>query len=325
MTRLVLVAAGGTIASTVDDQGAASAALSGAEVLARLVPEAAGAVQVVEAMNVNSYAMGLAEIDHVRAIVERVLEDADVAGVVVTHGTDTLEETALALHLALDDDRPVVLTGAQRDSDDPDSDGVANLRDAIAVAGDPGAAGRGVLVCFAGRILPAVGVRKVQTLDPRAFAAVSGRGHGGVHDGRVTWAAPPGARPARLRAPLGSTRVDIVSAYPGADRVALDACVAAGAHGIVLEATGAGNATPSILEAVREYAPRIRFVVSTRVPEGPVTAIYRGSGGGVDLLEAGAIGAGWLRPGQARIALAALLAADAGAEQVREWFAELAE
>lgn len=321
MSRIALVATGGTIASTQDERGAASAELSGAELVARLLPDPGLDVRVVEALNLNSYALTLADIDLIRRTVGSVLDDPQIAGVVVTHGTDTLEETALALDLALDDDRPVVLTGAQRDSDHPDSDGPDNLRAAVAVALDPGAAGRGVLVCFAGRVLAARGVRKVQTLDRVAFDADQGAcGH--VDDQGVHFDGPAGRSAPHIAGDLAASRVDIVALYPGADRTAVDALVAAGARGIVLEATGAGNATQPVLEAVREHAARgVAFIVSTRVPHGPIAALYAGAGGGVDLVDAGAVLAGRYRPGQARIALAALLSAGESRDEIAAFFA----
>jgi L-asparaginase len=119
-------------------------------------------------------------------------------------------------------------------------------------------------------------------------------------------------------------RVDVVPTYPDADATALRACVAAGARGIVLEATGAGNANPAICAAVAEVtAAGVVVVTSTRVAAGPVTAIY-GDGGGVDLLAAGAVPSGLLRPPQARMLLAALLGSHPEADAVREAFADLA-
>jgi L-asparaginase len=120
-------------------------------------------------------------------------------------------------------------------------------------------------------------------------------------------------------------RVDIVACYPGADATALRAFIAAGAGGIVLEATGAGNANPDMCAAVAEAsAAGVVVVTASRVEQGPIAAIY-GDGGGIDLLAAGALPAGQLRPSQARICLAALLGVRGDAAAVREELPRLLE
>jgi L-asparaginase len=245
---------------------------------------------------------------------------AGAAGIVVTHGTDTIEETALFLDLFVGDERPVVLTGAQRAADAPDTDGPRNLAEAITVASVPQSRDLGTLVVFDGTVFPARGVRKGHTLASTAFTAPDGGTLGWVHDGQVHL----DGRGPRRRTPLelaafdaARARVDVVACYPGADATALHAFAAAGARGIVLEATGAGNANPEICAAVAELsATGVVVVTATRVEQGPIAAIY-GDGGGIDLLAAGAIPAGRLRPSQARVCLAALLGVRDDAAAVR--------
>jgi L-asparaginase len=233
-----------------------------------------------------------------------------VLGVVVTHGTDTMEETAYLAELVHSDPRPVVFTGAQRAADVPDTDGPRNLADAVAVAADPTARDLGVLITFDGAVFAARGTRKAHTAAPAAFSAPDTGPLGGVRDGVVS----VGARPVRLppldlaALDLDGIRVDAVTYYPGADATVLDAVHAAGARGVVLAGTGAGNANRQVCAAVeRLTAAGVVVALSTRVAAGPVAAIY-GNGGGRDLLAAGAVPTGVLRPSQARILLAALLA-----------------
>jgi len=269
--------------------------------------------------------MSLEQLQELAVRVGKRLGD-DVAGIVITHGTDTTEETAILLDLVFDDPRPIVLTGAQRPADAPDSDGPRNLADAIAVAAHPAARGLGTLVVFDGSVLPARGVAKTQTVASAAFSATTGP-LGWVRNGSVHIEAAPRRRPGLpLRSvDLNRVRVDIAASYAGADATALHAFAAAGARGIVLQGTGAGNANPAICDAVAELTGQgLVVVTSTRVPAGAVVPIY-GGGGGADLQKAGAIPAGHLRPPQARIVLAALLSTHDDVDAVRAAFCEYAD
>ena len=322
MSRVAVLATGGTIATRTDEFGTAVARASGQELVGDLPLPHGVAVEAEDVLRIGSFALTLEDLQQLADRVGERLED-DVTGIVVTHGTDTIEETAMLLDLVIDDPRPIALTGAQRPADAPDSDGPRNLADAIAVAAHPAARGLGTLVVFDGTVLPARGVAKTQTVASGAFSAATGP-LGWVRTGAVQIEVAPRRRPAL---PLGSVdlrgvRVDIAASYSGADATALHAFAAAGARGIVLQGTGAGNANPTICDAVAELIARgLVVVTSTRVPAGAVVPIY-GGGGGADLQKAGAIPAGQLRPPQARILLAALLSAHDDTEAVRAAFSE---
>ena len=323
MPLVTVLATGGTIASRSDARGGATAQDAGAALVARLDLPAGIEVRVEDVFTVSGFRMTLDRVHTLARAVAAHLRDPEVAGVVVTHGTDTTEESAFFLDLFHDDARPVVLTGAQRAADAPDSDGPRNLGDAVAAASDPAARGLGVLIGFGGQLFPARGTRKTHTLAADTFANPHGGTLGWVHAGTVGVTTTPRRPPALDLAafdPAG-VRVDVVACYPDADGTAPRAFADAGARGIVLEATGAGNANPDICAAVRELtAAGIVVVTSTRVAAGPVTAIY-GDGGGVDLQAAGAIPSGLLRPSQARMLLAALLGIHRDPDAVREAFA----
>jgi L-asparaginase len=325
VSTVAVLATGGTIATRTDESGTAVARASGQDLVGDLSLPHGVTVEAEDVFRVGSFAMTLEHLQRLAVRVDERLRD-DVTGVVITHGTDTTEESAIFLDLVIDDPRPIVLTGAQRPADAPDSDGPRNLADAVAVAAHPAARDRGTLIVFDGAVLPARGTAKSQTLASAAFSAATGP-LGWVRNGSVHMEA---ALCRRRGLALGSVdlnrvRVDIAASYAGADGTALRAFAAAGARGIVLQGTGAGNATPAVCDTVAELTGRgLVIVTSTRVPAGAVVPIY-GNGGGADLERAGAIPAGLLRPPQARIVLAALLSAHDDVDAVRAAFTGFVE
>lgn len=320
MTRIRLLGTGGTIASRSGSDGR-TASVPVAELLAMAGPPPSGvSVEAVDVVATLSFAMRSADLQALGAQVAAALDEG-CDGVVVTHGTDSMEETAFYLDLCHRDERPVVLTGAQRPFDDPAPDGPLNLAASLVAAAAPAARGCGVLLCFDGVAWPARGVQKVDTLASAAFGA-PGRGP-------VLHVAGGAARrlavPERPRSPALDPssplpRVDVVAMYQGADATLLHAAVAAGAAGLVVAAFGAGNCPPAVTEAVGELVTGgVPVLICSRVGAGPVEALY-GGGGGAQLREAGALFGSDLSPWQARLLLSAALAVGGPpAETLHEW------
>lgn len=319
MTLVVVVTTGGTIATTADPDGVARPTRRGEALLGGLATS--HDVRVHDVLARDSSDLGPPEWDVIAAAVRAAVDDG-AGGVVVTHGTDTMEETALWLDVALPGPTPVVLTGAMRSADAPDADGPANLRDAIAVAEHPAAAGLGVAVCMAGDVRRPLGLSKV----PDGF---TGHRVGAVREGSVHLdlgsgsagsggAGSAGDGPHRPRLAVGAAasapRVDVVAVSAGSDAVALDAVVAAGARGVVLEALGSGNAGREVIAGVeRARAAGVAVVIASRVPGAVVAPRY---GPGRALVDLGAVPVRTLRPPQARVLLMAALSAGAAVADV---------
>ena len=322
---ILLLATGGTISSVAGSDGLPRAALRGKDLLAR-VPELRDRTDLVteDVATLNSWAFDGA---HMLAIAQRVVEavtDPAIDGVVVTHGTDTLEETAFLTDLLIGTKAHgagVVFTGAMRTADELSPDGDRNLACAIRVAGDPAARGWGALVCLDDLLHTARDVVKTSSSGVGALRSPNGP-VGRVEGAEVHLRGTP---PERLRCgPDVVLDVPMLCVYPGMDGAPIAAAVERGARGIVIEGTGLGNVPPAVAEALIEALGRgIPVVIARRPREGRAAAVYGAPGGGGSLAAHGAVPAGPLPAHKARIALTVALGADPTIPGVREWFAQL--
>ncbi|HEX5581182.1 MAG TPA: asparaginase, partial [Gemmatimonadaceae bacterium] len=241
----------------------------------------------------------------IRAAAER----DDLAGIVVTHGTDTMEESAYLADLLYSGAMPVVFTGAQRSAADPDTDGPPNVRDAVRIAASPAARGLGVVIAMGGRIDAARDATKVHTRALRAFGSFE---HGALGEvaGDIVHVYRRRSRPDNLsRVEALESRVVLIKLGAGMDGLLLRAAREAGQRGIVLEGFGLGDATPAVAaEVERAVGAGVAVLVVSRCPDGDAAPLY-GGGGGADLARAGALFGGNLRGPKARVLLMAALAA----------------
>lgn len=319
MSNVHVIGTGGTIASRAD-VGGSVVADSADDVLGTTGLDTT--VTTEDVLHINSFHLTFADLLKIRAAVAQATHNPQIDGVVITHGTDTMEESAFFLSLLHDSDKPVVLTGAQRAADLPNTDGPENLRQAVVAAGSAKLRGAGVVVGFDSQFHAARRTRKHHTLATSTF-------WGGTliaefyHD-EVTRLASPVAYPA-LGEPsvrFADLNIPVIDAAPSTDAALFYAALEHGVDGLVLQGVGAGNAPPPFTDAVKTAVDAgVPVVLSTRVPSGPVAPIY-GNGGAVTLLDAGAMSANQLNTYQARMLLAVLVSQSLPDASLRATFAD---
>ena len=313
MKRLLLLATGGTIAGCAENSATLNdytAGVLGGDALLAAVPQLQelAAISVEQVANVDSADLLFA---HWRALVGRIraalAADPELAGVVITHGTNTLEETAWLLQLLMDDPRPVVLVGAMRPATALSADGPLNLLQAVQVALSPEARGHGVLVVMDGQIHAAERVTKLATQGVGAFAS-PGRGPlGWVDDVGVHLPMANGSRQvpfADLALPEQWPQVPIVYGCVEPEPLVLSTCLNAGVAGLVFTGTGDGQLTESECRVLAAWTgPRPLMLRANRCGSGPVHRSPKDE-------QLGLLPAGSLNPQKARVLL--LLASIAG-------------
>ena len=307
MARVAMVFTGGTISMGFDPvAGGNVPALDGAAILARTpgLETIADIVTVDRGLTPASH-FTFEDVLEIGRVVQEALDDPSIDGVVVVQGTDTIEETSFAWDLVLRSSKPVVVTGAMRAPHEADFDGPANLHDAVAAAVSPELRDAGVVVTLAGTLEPADDVTKLHTTAFTTFGSPNGGKLGRVADGRVVSERARGPRRRLEAVPTVGARVHLLTAGIGSDGSLLDAAVAAGADGIVVAATGAGNTSPGWFAAAeRAIAAGVVVALASRCPAGPVSIAYAFPGGGATWVRAGAIRVGTLCAIKARVALA---------------------
>jgi L-asparaginase len=262
--------------------------------------------------------------DRMWALRARLLEHLgrrDVEGIVVTHGTDSLEETAYLMVRSIPTAKPVVFTGAMRTSSDLGWDGPGNLGGAVRVASDESSRGQGVMVVMGDRIYSALDVTKVHTSMLDAFDSPGLGPLGVVDDGSVIYRRAIPEPAATLEPTALATPVDIVYAWAGADSRLLNASLAT-ARGVVVAGMGRGNVPPDMLGGIGAFiAAKKPVIITSRSMRGRVGPTYGYPGAGRRLLEMGAILGGGRRPQQARIDLMLAIGMGLSIGEISEVFA----
>ena len=323
MPRVAVISLGGTIASSASPgERGATPRLDAKDLLV----DVGGLAQIASIdarafRRVPSCDLSLADVI---ALVEEIHAslDAGAVGVVVTQGTDTLEEVAFALDLLVRRDEPVVVTGAMRNASDVGADGPANLLDAVRVAITPAARGLGTLVVLGGEIHAARFVRKTHPTSPATFRSMSLGPLGWLSEGRARLTFSLRRWP-DVMGPVGAAApVALVAASLGDELDLLDYVANAGYRGVVVDALGGGHVPSVTVERLARLAEEMPVVIASRTGAGEsLTRTYSYGGSEIDLLARGLMSAGALDARKARVLLSLLVGSGANLEECRAAFA----
>jgi len=325
LPTVVVLSTGGTIASKQDAaKGGYLPALSGEDlVLAVPAIKKIAQIQVNQISSIPSPDMTPAIWLRLAGAVNELLAKTEITGIVVTHGTDTLEETAYFLDLTTISPKPVILVGAQRPASDADSDGPRNLTSAIRVAIAADAAGKGTMVVMNGQINAARDVTKTNTSQVETFRGLEFGALGVVDEEKVRfYRAPLRRQTFSLKPGTQLPRVDIVPSYAGADGLLIRSLLGDGSvKGLVIAGLGLGGVTSAMFDAIEEVRSRgLPVVISTRVPTGRIFPLSASKGSALSLRQIGCVLADNLSPQKARILLMLALTETRDAAALQQYF-----
>jgi len=321
LPKVSVLSLGGTISSVNTGGPGVRPSLTG-EALVEAVPGLSEVAEVCAASvrQVPGWQLTVEDLIEVSEEATRAIDEG-ATGVVVTQGTDSIEETAFALDLLIDRDAPVVVTGAMRNPTLPGADGPANLLAAVTVAADGAACGLGALVVMNDEVHAARFVRKTHTQSPAAFRSPLAGPLGWISEGRASIATRPmGRRRVRPRGG-GAEDVALLATFPGDDGRLVGAVGERGYSGLVVEALGGGHVPPPMVEPLAALAERMPVVLASRTGSGEVLrGTYDPPGSEMDLAGRGLIPAGMLDGPKARLFLALLLRSGASRAEIVEAF-----
>lgn len=252
--------------------------------------------------------------------VKELIKRPEVDGIIVTHGTDTLEETAYFLDLTVKTKKPVVVIGAMKTSSEPDWDGPRNLLDAIHVINNPNSENMGVLVCLNGEINAASEVTKTHTEDIETFHSLDFGALGFVDRGTVIFNRLP-RKLETLETDVITSNVDLIKVYAGMDDKFFKYSAESGVNGVVVEAMGVGNVPPPAFNGIKYIVEKgIPVVLVSRCPAGETLDIYGYPGAGKWLKQMGVIFSDYLNGQKARIKMMICLGITKEVNNLRKMF-----
>ncbi|HZW40360.1 MAG TPA: asparaginase [Ignavibacteriaceae bacterium] len=324
MDKILIVFTGGTFSMMIDNQtGGAIPRYSGSELMDKIP----GAKNLAD---VTTYDFGMFPGPHMTPelmlklslkIQELIAQDT-YKGVIVTHGTDTLEETAYLLDLTIKTEIPIVVIGSMRNSSEPDWDGPRNLLDAMYICLNDNSRNLGVLVCMNGEINAASEVTKAFTDEVDTFTSFDFGSLGFVQNGRVVLNRLP-RKLEYIKTDKVNTNVDLLSVYAGMNEKFFKFSADSKADGIIVEALGVGNVPPTAFEGIKYAVEKgIPVVLVSRCPAGETLDIYSYPGAGKWLHKLGVIFSEYLNGPKARIKLMLILGVTDKIDEIRKYFEE---
>lgn len=322
MKNIVIVFTGGTFSMKIDSvTGGAIPHYHGNQLL-EMIPKAG-----IEA-NISLYEFGMYPGPHMTPelmleLSKKVKEYAksdNIDGIIITHGTDTLEETAYFLDLTLNTPKPIVVIGAMRTSSEPDWDGPKNLLDAITICNNDNSREMGVLVCLNGEINAASEVTKTHTEDMETFQSMDFGSIGFVEAGKVIFNRLP-KKLEIIESDSVVSNVDLIKVHTGITDKFFRFSADSGVAGIVVEALGVGNVPPAAFEGIKYAVDKgIPVVLVSRCPTGETLDIYSYPGAGKWLKELGVIFTDYLNGQKARIKLMLALSKCKNVSEISKMF-----
>ncbi len=322
MKKIALVSTGGTIAMKNNDTGLAVPTV-GAKGLIETIKSVKNEIilEAIEFKNIPSAHMSLEDLVALKNLVVR-LNHSGYNGIVITHGTDTMEETAYFLDLTIDLKVPVVLTGSQRNISALSSDVQLNIVDSVIAAADDGALDKGVLIVFASEIITAREATKTHRTRADTFKSMEFGPVGTIDNNRVIWTRKPLIRDTYEFDHFSKTKVDIILSYLGANSRMLHNSIKGGVDGIVLQSLGAGHIPELMLDGIEEAInASIPVVLSSRTMKGRfLTDTYGFIGAEKYLRNIGVIFGEDLTSQKVRMKLLVLLSTERSYEEIRHEF-----
>ena len=322
MKKILVVFTGGTFSMMIDVKtGGAVPRYSGNELL-RMIPEAKSLAEI-ECFDFGKYPGPHVTPDlmlKLSKIINAKLKATKYDGVIVTHGTDTLEETAYFLDLTTKTEIPIIVIGAMKNSSELDWDGPKNLIDALQICLNDNSKNLGVLVCLNGEINAASEVTKIYSDSVESFKSLDFGTLGFVKNNRVIYNRLP-RRFETIETDKINTNVDLLTVYAGMDEKFFKFSADSKVDGIVVEALGIGNVPPSAFEGIK-YAveKKIPVVLTSRCPAGETDYIYSYPGAGKHLHDLGVIFSDYLNGQKARIKLMIVLGLTNKQNEIRKYF-----
>ncbi|WP_347351248.1 asparaginase [Acetoanaerobium noterae] len=319
--KVAIIFTGGTISMTVDEKvGAAIPTLTGSQILSMVSNiDKLAEIEVIEYAEIPGPHMTIDRLMEIRSLIQDLVKRNDISGVIITHGTDSLEETAYFLDLTINTPKPVVVVGAMRNSSELGYDGPSNLAAAVCTAISPLAMNKGVLVVLNNEVNLAMEVTKTNTLSLNTFQ--SPYGPIGTIDTNDLIVHRDIVTKQFINTDTIENNVYLIKSYLDMDDSLINCAVNAGAKGIVIEAMGRGNLPPKALAGVK-YALKnnVVVVIVSRCPSGRVMESYGYEGGGKDLTSMGVVLGGELNGQKARLKLMVALGYTDDIDEIRNIF-----